>query len=529
MPRTCACKLPLIVFLHIHERGFFMPINDEKENTRLAPPGSAESEESKELAEMLDKDSGADDENGTDHAKVRDYASEITAIIKGNYTPRAIKDMLLSYHENDIAEVLESLSFQERRKLYRILDTDMLSAIFEYSESDVVSGYLSEMDLTKAAKILSLMDTDVAVEILREIDKEKRILLIELIDDEQRDDIALIASFDEDQIGSKMTTNFVVINDKLSVREAMSELVEQAEKNDNISTIFVVDDDGLFCGAIDLKELIIARNGTPLDDIIMKSFPYVYGTEDIDDCIERLRDYSENSIPVLDNNNRIIGVITSQSIVEVIGDELTEDYVKFAGLTAEEDLNEPLKASLGKRLPWLFVLLGLGLLISTVVGSFEKVVSTLPIVMAFQSLILDMAGNSGTQSLAVTIRVLTDENLDFKKKIKLFFKEVRVGMTNGLIIGSLSFAALGLYLHFIKKQSWAFSFSVSGCSGIALLCAMLIASALGTLVPLLFKKLKVDPAVASGPLITSMNDLVAVVTYYGLCWILLIQVMGFGS
>ena len=505
--------------------------NDDRENNHL--PTSEhyeESEDSKEIAELLETDSEDREQPvESEHAQKPDYASEIISKIRGNLAPRVLKDELESYHENDLAEVLEQLTNSERKKIYRILDTDMLSGIFEYAESDTVAGYLCEMDVAKAAKILSCMDTDIAVEILREIDKEKRILLIDLIDDEQRNDIALIASFDEDQIGSKMTTNFIVINDKLSVKEAMNELVEQAEKNDNISTLYVVDDDGLFCGAIDLKELIIARNGTPLEDIITTSFPYVYGIEEIDDCIEKLRDYSENSIPVLDNNNRIIGVITSQSIVEVVGDELTEDYVKFAGLTAEEDLNEPLKASLGKRLPWLFVLLGLGLVISTVVGSFEKVVSALPIVMAFQSLILDMAGNSGTQSLAVTIRVLTDENLDFKKKLKLFFKEVRVGMTNGFIIGSLSFAALGLYLHFLKKQTWMFSFAVSGCCGVALMCAMFIASGVGTLVPLIFKKLKVDPAVASGPLITSMNDLVAVVTYYGLCWLLLIQIMGFGA
>ncbi len=505
-----------------------MQQSDEDIKTKNLRAQAEGSEENAHLANMLEQD--GDEEPETDEEELElvkpDYAKEIIDIIRGNYTPRAIKDKLESYHENDIAEVLEELSVAERRKLYRILDTDMLSAVFEYAESDAVSVYLSEMDLTKAAKILSLMDTDVAVEILREIQRDRRILMIELLDDEKKEDIALIASFDEDEIGSKMTTNFIVINDKLSVKEAMTELVEQAEKNDNISTIFVVDENGIFCGAIDLKELIIARNGTPLDDIIITSFPYVYGTESIDECIERLRDYSENSIPVLDNSNRILGVITSQSIVEVIGDELTEDYVKFAGLTSEVDLNESIWTSLGKRLPWLFVLLGLGLVISSVVGVFEGlVVSQLSIVMAFQSLILDMAGNSGTQSLAVTIRVLTDENLDFKKKMKLFFKEIRIGLMNGLIIGSLSFGALGLYLRLLKGLPWSAAFGVSGCAGIALITAMFIASGIGTLVPLIFKKLKIDPAVASGPLITSMNDLIAVVTYYGLCWILLINAM----
>ena len=500
---------------------------DEDIKTKNLKTHAEESEENALLANMLeDDDTGSDDHDSDQELVKPDYAKEIIEIIRGNYTPRAVKDKLESYHENDIAEVLEQLEVSERRKLYRILETDMLSAVFEYAESDAVSVYLSEMDLTKAAKILSQMDTDVAVEILREIQRDRRILLIELLDDEKKEDIALIASFDEDEIGSKMSTNFIVINDKLSVKEAMAELIEQAEKNDNISTIFVVDENGVFCGAIDLKELIIARNSTPLDDIVITSFPYVYGTESVDDCIERLRDYSENSIPVLDNNNRILGVITSQSIVEVIGDELTEDYVKFAGLTSEVDLNESLWTSLGKRLPWLFVLLGLGLVISSVVGIFENaVVQHLSIVMAFQSLILDMAGNSGTQSLAVTIRVLTDENLDFKKKRKLFFKETRIGLMNGLIIGSLSFGALGLYMMLFRHLPWNAAFGVSGCAGIALVTAMFIASGIGTLVPLIFKKLKIDPAVASGPLITSMNDLIAVVTYYGLCWILLLNVM----
>lgn len=503
-----------------------MQQTDEEIKSKNMRVSSEESEENEHLANMLEQDEAEGREDVDQELVKPDYAKEIIEIIRGNYTPRAVKDKLESYHENDIAEVLEELTVGERRKIYRILDTDLLSAVFEYAESEAVSVYLSEMDLTKAAKILSLMDTDVAVEILRDTQRDRRILMIELLDDEKKEDIALIASFDEDEIGSRMSTNYIVINDRLSVKEAMNELVDQAEKNDNISTIFVVDESGIFCGAIDLKELIIARNTTPLEDIIITSFPYVYGTESIDECIERLRDYSENSIPVLDNANRILGVITSQSIVEVIGDELTEDYVKFAGLTSEVDLNESIWTSLGKRLPWLFVLLGLGLVISTVVGTFENVVKSLPIVMAFQSLILDMAGNSGTQSLAVTIRVLTDENLDFKKKLKLFFKETRIGLLNGTIIGSLAFGALGLYIHFFKGKPWWFSFGVSGCAGISLITAMLIASAIGTLVPLIFKKLKIDPAVASGPLITSMNDLIAVVTYYGLCWLLLINLMG---
>jgi magnesium transporter len=347
------------------------------------------------------------------------------------------------------------------------------------------------------------------------------------MDEESKNDMWLIASFDEDEIGSKMTTNYIKIRRGLTVKEAMSELVRQAEYNDNISTLFVVDDFGAFYGALDLKDLITARENSDLDERIVTTFPYVYGHEDIDDCIERLKDYLEDSIPVLDNENRIIGVITAQSLIQVVDDEMGEDYARLAGLIAEEDLSETLLESMRKRLPWLFILLGLGMVVSSVVGSFEKVVSQLPLIMAFQSLILDMAGNAGTQSLAVTIRVLTDEALTFKQKVFLVGKEMRVGFCNGLLLGSVSFILVGLYICFAKGHLLSFSFTVSACIGVSLLLAMLISSLTGTLIPLFFNKIKVDPAVASGPLITTINDLVAVVTYYGLSWILLLEVMHF--
>ena len=181
--------------------------------------------------------------------------------------------------------------------------------------------------------------------------------------------------------------------------------------SDNISTIFVVNAQQKFYGAIDLKNLIIARRDETLEDLTVTSYPYVYAEEPINECIEELKDYSEDSIPVLDNDNRLLGVITSSNIIDLVDDEMGEDYAMFAGLTAEEDLKEPLKDSMKKRLPWLIILLGLGMLVSSVVGIFEQVVTTLPIIMTFQSLILDMAGNVGTQSLAVTIRVLMDLSL----------------------------------------------------------------------------------------------------------------------
>lgn len=457
--------------------------------------------------------------------KTQDYQSEILAIIRGNTSPGVMRNKLEDYHENDLADVFSELTAAERQKVCRILNLDMLSDIFEYIDEKQAAEYLDEMDVRKAAGILSGMETDAVVDVLRMTPKEKKVLLIELMDDEARKDMAIIASFDEEEIGSKMTTNCIMIRENLTVKQAMSSLIGQAAKNDNISTIFMVTEDSTFYGALDLKDLIIARQDACLEDLIVTSYPYVYGNELIDDCIEKLKDYSENSIPVLDNDNKLLGVITSQSIVELVDDEMGEDYAMFAGLTAEEDLKEPLRESLKKRLPWLLVLLGLGMVVSSVVGVFETVVSQLTIIMCFQSLILDMAGNVGTQSLAVTIRVLMDESLTGKQKAELVWKEMTIGFSNGLILGTLSFIVIGLYIALFKGKTFMFAYAVSGCIGIALVVAMVISGAVGTCIPLFFKKINVDPAVASGPLITTINDLVAVVTYYGLSWIFLIEML----
>lgn len=464
-------------------------------------------------------------ENTQDYQDYQDYRAEILGIVRSNASPGIMRNKLGDYHENDLADVFPDLSVAERRKLCRILNLDMLADIFEYIDEKQAAEYLDEMDVRKAAAILSRMETDAVVDVLRMIPKEKRALLLELMDDEARKDMAVIAAFDDEEIGSRMTTNYIEIRENLTVKQAMTELVSQAAKNDNISTIFMVTADHTFYGAMDLKDLITARQDTRLEDLIVTSYPYVYGHELIDDCIEKLKDYSENSIPILDNDNKLLGVITSQSIVDLVDDEMGEDYAMFAGLTAEEDLKEPLKESMKKRLPWLLVLLALGTVVSSVVGVFEQVVSQLTIIMCFQSLILDMAGNVGTQSLAVTIRVLMDESLTGKQKVELVFKEMRIAFSNGAILGILSFLVLGLYIALFKGKTWTFAYAVSGCIGLSLMVAMVISGAVGTLIPLFFKKINIDPAVASGPLITTINDLVAVVAYYGLCGILLIGVL----
>ena len=191
--------------------------------------------------------------------RVQDYGKEILNVVRSNVSPAVLAKRLQDFHENDLADVLEELSVVERCKLYRVLDMDMLSDIFEYTDEDTVVKYLEEMEVKKAAAILSKMETNVLADVLQQFERSKRKILIELLDDKVRHDIELITSFDDDEIGSRMTTNYIVIHENISVKEAMSQLVTQAAENDNISTIFVINDAEEFYGAIDLKDLIIAR------------------------------------------------------------------------------------------------------------------------------------------------------------------------------------------------------------------------------------------------------------------------------
>lgn len=453
--------------------------------------------------------------------KAPKIVEEIVAVIRSGAEKKQLLQRLDDYHANDIAQSLSYLSQTERLSLYAVLGVEWVSEILAYVEEP--EPYARELGTEKLAAIINEMDADDAVDLLQKLDEADKEKLRPYLDEHVRADLQLIASYDEDRIGSLITTNYICIPKTLDIRAAMHELIRQAGEHDNISTLYVMDESGKFSGAIDLKDLIIARQNDSLDALIIYSYPYLFADEKISDCIEKIKDYAEDSLPVLNQSRQIIGIITAQDVVEAVDDEMGEDYAKLAGLTAEEDLNETTGQSIKKRLPWLMILLVLGMLVSSVVGAFEGVVAILPIVICFQSLVLDMAGNVGTQSLAVTIRVLMDEELGAKEKRKLVAKESKAGMFNGLLLGALAVAFLGVYVRLFKGYAPAQAFLISFCVGVALLLAMIVSSLVGTLVPMFFKKIKVDPAVASGPLITTINDLVAVVIYYGLAWVLLIH------
>lgn len=444
-----------------------------------------------------------------------------------------LKEKLQHYHENDIAEALELLSKDERLVVYKYLDFEFLGEIFSYF--DDAKPYFDELDEEKVADIISNMDADDALDALEDLNEEDRSEVEKLLDEDISEDLELITSYSDEEIGNIMTTNFNVVNKNDTIKQVMRFVVANAAEHDNINIIYCINDDETYYGAIHLKDLIIARSDTNLNDIIKVNYPIFHAHDKISDVLEKLKDYSLDYLPVLDDNNKLIGIITNDDIIQVVDKELSEDYSKLAGLTEEVTVNASIFHSIGKRIPWLLVLLVFDLFVSSIISGFENLIALFPLVAAFQSLILDMSGNSGTQSLAVTILGLSDTELNGKNIWKIVGKEVRIGFFNGLIAGSIATIVVGIFIYIFKLDSVTIEnsvgelikvnpFVISSIIGATLLIGMTIASFIGCIVPITFKKIKIDPSTASGPFITSINDILTVFIYFGVVMLLFMAI-----
>lgn len=440
-------------------------------------------------------------------------AYKLLKLLKDNLLDEVLKEKLSQFHANDVAQILCQIDKNQRLKLYSILSNEQLSEVFSYLENP--TPFVEEISNEKVADIIEEMDSGDAVDILDELDKDKQEQIFNLLNDEVQHDLEIINAFEEDALGSLITNDFVVIKNTFTVKEAMNSLVKQAESVTNITTIFVTDEAGVYQGAILLKDLFIARATTPLENVIISSYPCFNANLKIGEVIDVLKEYSEPSLPIVDGDNKLIGALLQSTIVETAQSEMEEDYSKLAGLTTAMQERKGVLKHLALRLPWLIVLLGFSMLVSALISTFDFLIALIPLLAFFQPLILGMSGNTGTQALGVTLRSLS-QNLPKKSKLKTLLNETLIAFVNGLILAVISFVILGLYVYFFKQMPLDKSFALSGCIGVALTLSMTVSGFCGCAVPMLFKKLKIDPASASGPLITTASDLVSALTYYGI-------------
>lgn len=423
---------------------------------------------------------------------------------KGKIKP--FRKEFLSLHNYDQAQFYLSLSEEERKKLYHFLSPAEMADLFEEieEENEETEQYLKEMNKQYAADMLSKMYTDNAVDILKQLEVADQQKYLALMPKEEAGELIDLLDYKQSTAGSIMTTEFAFIFAGQTIKEAMADIKRQAQEAETIYYIYVVDAERKLVGVLSLRDLILRSDDELIRDIMGERVISVHINEDQEDVAHTIRDYDLLAVPVIDEENRLVGIITVDDIIDVIDEEAASDYSGLAAVDVEERTENPFVAA-SKRLPWLITLLFLGMGTSTLISRYESMVSTASILAVFISLITGTAGNAGTQSLAVAVRKLADKDNEKKNNLKLIFKELATGLVSGLVTGLVIFLVVGIWQH---------NFILGFVIGMAMLCAITVASLAGSFIPLLMDRLGFDPAVASGPFITTLSDLTSVFIYF---------------
>ncbi|WP_163583025.1 magnesium transporter [Gracilibacillus saliphilus] len=413
----------------------------------------------------------------------------------------------LELHPYDQAKIFEEQNEDIRFLIYSYLSPEEMADVIEQVDEDLVEAFITEMVPAFAAKVLEHMSTDDAVDILNELDKNKVASFLTIMEKKSSEEIKELLHYEEKTAGSIMTTEFVVIHTQMTVKEAMRHLRKEAPSAETIYYIYVVDSFKKLVGVISLRDLIIAEGEWLIQDVMSERVVSVPVGEDQEDIAQMMRDYDFLALPVVDFQEHLLGIITVDDIMDVMDEEASDDYSKLAGISDVESSSDTAISSAKKRLPWLIALLFLGMLTASIITRFEAALEEVAILAAFIPLIAGMAGNTGTQALAVAVRSISTGELEKKGKIKVIWRETKTGLITGFCCGIIIIMLISLVYN---------QFFLGIIVGISLMATLLIATISGAFVPMMMDRFNIDPAVASGPFITTLNDLISIFIYFGL-------------
>lgn len=416
------------------------------------------------------------------------------------------RDEFLKIHPYDQSEFFEAQTEEVRYLIYSYLSPEEMADVIEHVEREIQSDFIVEMNPTYAAQVLANMATDDAVDLLNDLDKNKVASYLTIMPEDEADEIKDLLHYEEKTAGSIMTTEFVVVNTHMTVKEAMRHLRKAAPDAETIYYIYVVNDDQQLIGVISLRDLIIAEGDLTIDEVVNRQIVSVSVGDDQEDIARMMRDYDLLALPVVDFQNHLLGIITVDDIMDVMDEEASDDYSKLAGVDVDDVDQNPITAA-KKRLPWLIILLILGLFTASIIARFEETLEQVALLAIFIPLIAGMAGNTGTQSLAVAVRGIATGEFQKHGIVKTIMRESITGMITGITCG----LAIWLII-FIWQGTMFLGFLV----GLSIAITLFVATISGALVPLLMNRLNIDPAVASGPFITTINDIISITIYFGM-------------
>ncbi|HSP21314.1 MAG TPA: magnesium transporter [Planococcus sp. (in: firmicutes)] len=415
----------------------------------------------------------------------------------------------LSHHPYDQATFYEKAELEIRQMMYQYLSPIEMADIFEAIEldDDEYEDYFKEMNVNYAADLLSEMYTDDAVDVLNKLNKEQVATYLTVMDKESARQIKDLLHYEEYTAGSIMTTEFVSIPKNSTVRSAMNILRNAAPNAETIYYLFVVDEDRRLSGIVTLRDLIISDEDTLISTIMNERVVSVSVGEDQEEVARMIKDYDFLAMPVVDFQDHLLGIITVDDIIDVLDEEASDDYSKLAAVSDMDTFDRGPFTAAKKRLPWLILLTFLGMLTANLMGMFEETLDQVALLAVFIPLIAGMAGNSGTQALAVAVRGIATGDIEEQSKMKLLLREAGTGLITGVVCGAF---VVGL-VYF-----WKGELLIGLLVGIAVMSSIFVATLAGSFIPLLIHRLKIDPAVASGPFITTLNDIISILIYLGL-------------
>ena len=409
-----------------------------------------------------------------------------------------LEKVLQEYHASEIAILFEKLPAEAKEKIINILPADIASEVIaEMHEEQDAGELLISLDKEKRSEIIEELDYDDATDIISQLDEEDQEELLEDIDQEDATNIRALLNYDENTAGGLMNPELIKVNINMDKKDALDEIIHQSEEMEEFYTVYVVDDSDILQGVLSIKNLIKAHADAKISDLVQGDPVFVKAELDQEEVAKLISQYNLTTIPVVDDNMKLLGRITVDDIIDVMEQENTEDILKISGVSEDEELSGNWKDAVKSRLPWLVINLGTAYLAASIIRHFDSTVAQLPLISAYMTIIAGMGGNAATQSLAVTVRRISLSDLSDSQAYNTVYKELLVGLING--------ACNGLVVFFISLF-----YDANPLLGLVLFLAMtgnlVIAGLTGASIPLILKRVGIDPAVASSIIITTFTD-----------------------
>ena len=418
---------------------------------------------------------------------------------------KSIVKIFSNYHHADIAEILEELNSDDATYIIKLLDSEKTSDVLMELDDDYREKILKNLSIQEIAEEVEELDSDDATDIISELPEEKQKKVISKISDaEHKADIKELLKYDEDSAGGLMAKELIKVNENWSVTRCVKEMRTQASEVTRVHSVYVVDNDDILLGRLSLKDLLVANPKTKIKSIYKKNVDHVFDTDTAESVASTMQKYDLGAIPVVNKKKKLLGRITIDDIVDLIKEEAEEDYQLAAGILQDVDVDDSIFELTRARLPWLIVGLIGGIGAAFVMGGFDEILLQHKILFYFTPLIAAMAGNVGVQSSAIIVQGLANDEIKGSINNRLF-KETLLSILNGVILAGLLF----LFIYF-----WQGEIDIALALSIALVAVVIVAGIIGTFIPLFLNKRGIDPAIATGPFITTSNDIFGILIYF---------------